>query len=114
MTSLSPSFIRGLPLYWIGPAWLVAFLSPTALVVFALLWERWELPILPVGLVVGLCCFLPVAALLACSALVWFSRLSLGWRVAGLAATLLGMALQCGLWFVFLMAAISMAIAPAQ
>lgn len=79
-----------------------------------MLMDRLQVPAPPEGFVVSLFCLIPVVALLACGTVVWLSKVSLGWRVGGLVLTVLAMLLQCGVWFVIIVSAISAAIAPVQ
>jgi hypothetical protein len=100
MISLKSQRPGGLPVRWSGPAWLALFLSPTAFVVLLMLWERSAVSAPPAGLIRVLFCLVPVVAVPGCVALIWFSKLSLGWRVGWLFLTLLAMALQWGLWII--------------
>lgn len=105
---------RNLPAWLRVLIWLAAFLSPTAWVLLLILMDRWQVPPAPEGFVVLLFGLVPVLALLACGTVVWFSKMRLGWRVGGLVLTVLAMLLQCGVWFVIIVSAISAAIAPVQ
>lgn len=96
------------------PIWLAVFVSPTIYVLLLIVADRLHVPAPSEGLVVLLFCLIPVVALLFCGAMVWRAKKSLAWRVGGLALTLVAMLLQCGVWFVIIMSAISVAIAPAQ
>jgi hypothetical protein len=40
--------------------------------------------------------------------------MSVAWRLGGLVVTVLAMLLQCGVWYVIIVSAITAAIAPAQ
>lgn len=108
MRALNPRHPRSLPV------WLAVFLSPTAYVLLLMIMDRLQVPAPPEGFVVSLFCLIPVVALLACGTRVWLSKMSLGWRVGGLVLTVLAMLLQCGVWLVIIVSAISAAIAPAQ
>lgn len=114
MRALNPQHPQSLPVWLSLPAWLAAFLSPTAYVLLLMLVDRLHLPAPPEGFVVLLFCLIPLVALLACGTLVWRSKMSLGWRLSGLVLTVLAMLLQCGVWFVIIVSAITAAIAPAQ
>jgi len=96
------------------PVWLAVFMSPTAYVLLLMAWDRLQAPAPPNGVIVTLFCLIPIVALLACGTAVWRSQMRLKWRVGGLALTALAMFLQCGVWFVIIISAISVAIAPAQ
>jgi len=96
------------------PVWLAVFLSPTAYVLLLMIVDRLHVPAPPEGFVVLLFCLIPVVALLACGNLVWRSKMSLRWRLGGLVLTVLGMLLQCGVWYVIIVSAITAAIAPVQ
>lgn len=96
------------------PVWLAVFLSPTAYVLLLVIMARLQVPAPTEGLVVLLFCLIPVVALLVCGTAVWRSKITLGWKVGGLVLTVLAMLLQCGVWFVIIVSAISAAIAPAQ
>lgn len=114
MFALNSQPQRSLPA-WAGvPAWLAVFLSPTAYVLLLMVIDRLQIPAPPDGVVAGLVCLIPAVALLVCGAAVWLSKKSLQWRVGGLVLTTLAMSLQCGIWFVIIVSAISVAIAPAQ
>jgi hypothetical protein len=103
-----------LPVWLSVPVWLAVFLSPTVYVLLLMMMDRLHVPAPPEGFVVLLFCLIPVVALLACGIAVWRSKMSLRWRLSGLLLTLLAMSLQCGVWLVFIVSAITAAIAPAQ
>ena len=90
---------------------LAVFLSPTAYVLLLMIIDKFQLPAPPEGFVVWLFCLIPVAALLACGTVVWRSKMSFGRRVGGLVLTVLAMLLQCGVWFIIIVSAITAAIA---
>ncbi len=114
MSALNSQHPRTL-LAWLSvPVWLAVFLSPTAYVLLLMIIDRLEVPAPPEGFVVSLFCLIPILALLACGTRVWLSKMSWGWRLGGVALTMLAMLLQCGVWFVIIVSAISAAIAPAQ
>src|SRR5881409_2636567 len=106
MRALNPQNPQNLPVWLSVPVWLAVFLSPTAYVLLLMIVDRLHVPAPPEGFVVLLFCLLPVVALLACGTLVWRSQMSLGWRLSGLVLTVLGMLLQCGVWFVIIVSAI--------
>lgn len=111
MRALNP---QPLPVWLSVPVWLAVFLSPTAYVLLVMIMDRLHVPAPPEGFVVLLFCLIPVVALLACGTVVWRSKMSLGWRLGGLVLTVLAMFLQCGVWYVIIVSAITAAIAPAQ
>src|SRR5688572_20601411 len=114
MPALNPQHPQSLPVCLRVPVWLAVFLSPTAYVLLLMIMDRLHMPAPPEGFVVLLFCLIPVVALLACGTLVWRSKMSLGWRLGGVVLTVLGMLLQCGIWYVIIVSAITVAIAPAQ
>ena len=114
MRALNPHHSQSLPVWLSVPVWLAVFLSPTAYVLLLMIMNRLQVPAPAEGFVALLFCLVPVVALLACGTVVWRSKMSLGWRVGGLVLTVLAMLLQCGVWFVIIVSAISAAIAPAQ
>jgi hypothetical protein len=102
-------------LVWLSvPVWLAMFLSPTAYVLSLMFMDRFQVPAPPDGFVVLLFCLIPIVALLACGTVVWRSKTSLRWRVGGVVLTALAMFLQCSVWFVIIVSAITVAISPAQ
>jgi len=114
MSDLNLQHARSLSVWLSVPVWLAFFLSPTVLVLLLMIMDRLQVPAPPEGFVVTLFCIIPVVALLACATVVWQSKMNLGWRVGGLVLTVLGMLLQCGVWFVIIVSAITAAISPAQ
>lgn len=94
--------------------WLAVFLSPTGFFLLVMFADRRQVPAPPESLVVALMLLIPLAALLACGAMVWRSGLSLRRRAGLLVLTALAMLLQCAAWFVLLVSALNAAIAPAQ
>jgi len=90
--------------------WLAVFLSPTAYVL--LLLTIGGVPAQAVGFVVLLFCLIPIVALLASGTMIWRSKIILGWKVSWLVLTVLAMFFQCGVWYVIIFIAISLAIAP--
>ena len=101
---------QSLPAYWSVPGWLAVFLSPTAYVLLLIIVSRLQMSAPAGGIVVALFCLIPLAALLACGTAVWRAKRSLRWRVGGLVLTVLAMLLQCGVWFVIIISAITVAI----
>ena len=87
---------------------------PHTYVLLVVIMDRLAVSAPPEGFVVSLFSLIPVVALLACGTVVWLSKMSLGWRVGGLAFTVLAMLLQCGVLLVIIVSAVSAAIAPAQ
>ncbi|HKX60467.1 MAG TPA: hypothetical protein VJS65_01465 [Verrucomicrobiae bacterium] len=114
MHVLNPHHPRSLPIWLSAPVWLAVFLSPTAYVLLLVVMDRLQVPAPPEGFVVALFCLIPIVALLACGTVVWRSKMSLAWRVGALVLTVLAMLLQCGVWFVIIVSAITAAIAPVQ
>jgi hypothetical protein len=114
MRALNLHHSQSLPIWLSVPVWLAVFLSPTAYVLLLMIINRLQAPAPPEGFVVLLFCLIPVVALLACGTVVWRSKVSLGWRVGGLVLTVLAMLLQCGVLFVIIVSAITVAIAPSQ
>ena len=114
MCALNPQHPQSLRVWLSVPVWLAVFLSPTAYVLLLMIVDRLHVPAPPEGFVVLLFCLIPVVALLACGILVWRSKMSLRWRLGGLVLTVLGMLLQCGVWYVIIVSAITAAIAPVQ
>jgi hypothetical protein len=114
MDALNPHPPQRLPVWLKVPGWLAVFLSPTVYVLLLMIMDRLQAPAPPERLVVLLFCLIPVVALLACGIAVWRSKLSRAWRVGGLVLTVLAMSLQCGVWFVIIVSAITAAISPAQ
>jgi hypothetical protein len=114
MRALNPQRPQSLPVWLSVPVWLAAFLSPTAYVLLLMIVDRMHVPAPPDGFVVLLFCLIPVVALLACGTVVWRSKMSVAWRLGGLVVTVLAMLLQCGVWYVIIVSAITAAIAPAQ
>src|ERR1044071_569392 len=103
---------RNLPVGLSMAIWLAAFLSPTAYILFLLIADK--ALILPRSAAGALLWMVPVVALLAplvCVIVVWRSKMTFGWRVGGLVVTALGMLLQFGVWFVFMLNVINAAIA---
>jgi hypothetical protein len=114
MRAFNPQHPQSLPVWSRVPVWLAMFLSPTAYVLFLMVVDRLHVPAPPEGLVVFLFCLIPVVALLTCGISVWRSKMSLQRRLGALVLTVLGMLLQCGVWYVIIVSAITAAIAPAQ
>ena len=114
MRALNPHHPQCLSVWLSMPVWLAVFLSPTAYVLLLMIMDRLQVPAPPEGFVVLLFCLIPVVALLACGTMVWRSKMSLAWRVGGLVLTVLAILIQCGVWFVIIVSAISAVIAPAQ
>src|SRR5688572_3396387 len=113
MRALNPQHPRTLPVWLSVPVWLAVFLSPTAYVLLLMILDRLQVPAPPEGFVVSLFCLIPVLALLACGIMVWLSKMNWGWRLGALVLTVLAMLLQCGFWFVLIVSAITVRIAPA-
>jgi hypothetical protein len=110
----APIAAKGPPVWLSVSVWLAVFVSPTACVLMVVIMDRLQFPAPPEGFVVSLFCLIPVVAVLACGAVVWLSKMSLAWRVGGLALTVLGMLFQCAVWLVIIVSAVSVAIAPVQ
>ncbi len=113
MRALTPAYLRNLPLWLSVGIWLVALLSPTMYCVLLAIASRSQFGALPAGLVIYLVPVVPVVALLICGSLVWLSPLNVRWRVAWLGFTLFTMCLQCGILFVIIVSALTVAISPA-
>lgn len=96
------------------PVWLAVFLSPTACILLLMILASLQVPAPLEDFVVLVVCLVPIVALLSCGTAVWLSKMRLGWRVGGLVLTSLAMLLQCGVWFVIIVSAITVAISPAQ
>ncbi|MCI0541463.1 MAG: hypothetical protein L0Z50_40200 [Verrucomicrobiales bacterium] len=94
--------------------WFLAFFSPTAYLFLLLLAGGSEIP----GLlkpVVGLLFFLiPVAALLVCESVVWWSNITVAWKIGWMLFTLLAMLLQFGILAVIIRAILVAAIGYVQ
>ena len=114
MRALNLHHSQSLPVWLSVPVRLAVFLSPTAYALSLMIIDRLQTPAPPEGLVALLFCLVPVVALLACGTVVWRSQRSLRWRLGGLVLTVLAMLLQCGVWFVINVSAITAVIAPAQ
>jgi hypothetical protein len=114
MHALNPQQPRDLPVWLSVSVWLAVFLSPTAYVLMVMTMDRLQVPAPPEGFVVSLFCLIPIVSVLACGTVVWLSKMSLGWRVGGLALTVLGILFQWAVWLVIIVSAVSVAIAPVQ
>jgi hypothetical protein len=114
MSDLISQPTRSLPTSSNVAIWLAVLLSPTAYLLALILVDRWNIPAPPAIVVVALFCLIPLVALVACGRMAWRSPLERRWRVGWLALTVLAIALQCGVLFVIIVSAITVAISPAQ
>jgi hypothetical protein len=105
---------RSLPVWLSVAVWLAVFLGPTGYVLSLMIVDGLQLPAPPDNIVVLLFCLIPVVALPGCGAVVWRSKLRVGWRVGWLVLTVLAMLLQVGVLVVIIVSALTAAIAPAQ
>lgn len=111
---MNPRLPRSLPAWFSVPVWLAALVTPTVYVLMVIAMDRLQVPAPPEGFVVSLFILIPILALLASLTVVWFSKMSLGWKVSGLALTALAMLIQCSLLVVVVVSAVSAGIAPVQ
>lgn len=109
MRTPTAQYLRNLPVWSSGAIWLTALLSPTVYVLAVIALSRLQMPAPPAGFVVALFCLIPVAALLVCLTVAWYSQVGRGWRVGWLVLTILAMLLQ----FVFLVLIVISAITVA-
>jgi hypothetical protein len=93
---------QSLPVWFRVLLYLAVFLSPTAYVL--LLLTMGGVPAQAEGFVVLLFHLIPVVALLASGAIIWRSKITLGWKISWLILTVLAMFFQCGVWFVIVLA----------
>ena len=94
--------------------WLLAFFSPTLYLLLLPLAGRSELVGQFGSVVVGLFCLVPVVALLVCEYVVWWSRMTVAWKVAAMLFTLVAMLIQVGILVVIIRAILIAAIGYAQ
>ncbi len=110
MNALNPARPPSLPAWTRVPLWLAMFFSPTAYILLLMTMDTMQIPAPTEGFVVFLFFAVPVVALVACATVIWQSKMSVAWRIGGLALTTGAMAVQCGFWLVVILSAIAAAI----
>jgi hypothetical protein len=101
---------RNLPLQTSIVIWFAAFLSPASYVLAVMWMSRLQVSGPPAWFVFVVFCFTPLAALMVCSAVAWFSQARRSWRVGWVILTILAIPLQFGFLFVLIASAITAAI----
>ena len=94
--------------------WLCAFFSPTAYFLLLLCVNRFHVAAPPEILVASLFFLIPVAALVVCGYVAWWSSKTIARKIGWMLFTLVAMLLQFGVLLVIINAAMTAAIGYAQ